>query len=51
MVSRTNGYSPANPPRDEREAVANGDISVLERAAVRRLHANDTARSPATRRG
>jgi hypothetical protein len=41
MVSRTNGYSPANPARDEHAAVTNGDVSVLERAAVRRLHAND----------
>jgi hypothetical protein len=38
-MTNTNGYAPAQ--KTEREAVANGEVSVLERAAVRRLHAND----------
>lgn len=37
----TNGYAPPRAPAADYDPVANGDITVLERAAVRRLHARD----------
>jgi hypothetical protein len=40
-VNGTNGSAPPRPASPDFDAVANGDITYLERAAVRRLHARD----------
>lgn len=40
MARTSNGWGPAE-AADEQEAVANGDVAILERAAIRRLHARD----------